>query len=163
MNLTEISDFAQELIKKHLDNHQNGIWWFKWMSSTRALGRCRYPRLGKDGVIELNEDFVLHSNDLAEVKDVILHEIAHALAGFSAGHGRIWKHFAMSIGANPTRCTDSASFKEVVALNAKYIATCPKCGHKYYRGRLTRRAFHAYCSKHHGMSEETKLKYVINY
>jgi predicted SprT family Zn-dependent metalloprotease len=164
MNLTEIETLAQELIKKHLDNHQNGIWWFKWMSSTRALGRCRQPRLGiGEGTIELNEDFVLHSNDLTEIKDVILHEIAHALAGHAAGHGRLWKHYAMSIGARPNRCSDSESFKEVVAQNAKYVATCPKCGQKYYRGRMTRQALRAFCSKHYGMSEETKLKYVINY
>lgn len=168
MNLTEVSNLAQELIRKHLGRNTNGdydrgIWWFEWMTSTRMLGQCRYPRLGQDGVIRLNEDFVLHSNDLNEVKDVILHEIAHALAGHAAGHGRIWKHYAMSIGASPNRTSDSESFKEVVAMNAKYVATCPKCGQKYYRGRLTRKAFSAFCSKHYGYGEETKLKYVINY
>jgi predicted SprT family Zn-dependent metalloprotease len=159
MNLTEIKTLAEELIQKHLQNCK-----FEWMISTRMLGQYRQKRYSGDATIRLNEDFVLNSNDLEEIKDVILHEIAHGLAGIAAGHGRLWKHYAMAIGAAPNRCSSSESFKQVVAQNAKYVATCPQCGQKYYRGRMTRQALRgAYCSKHFGMSEETKLKYVVNY
>lgn len=61
--------------------------------------------------------------DEAEVRDTILHEIAHVLAGIRAGHGPAWKDVARSLGARPEAC---ASPKARIAYRYKLV--CPKCG-----------------------------------
>ena len=36
-----------------------------------------------------------------QIRDTVLHEIAHAIAGREAGHGPLWKVTARRIGATP--------------------------------------------------------------
>ena len=36
-----------------------------------------------------------------QIRDTVLHEIAHAIAGREAGHGLLWKVTARRIGATP--------------------------------------------------------------
>ena len=36
-----------------------------------------------------------------QIRDTVLHEIAHAIAGHGAGHGPLWKATARRIGATP--------------------------------------------------------------
>lgn len=49
-------------------------------------------------------------NDEAEVRDTVLHEIAHALAwqrhGENCGHDKRWKAICVEIGARPEACYD---------------------------------------------------------
>ena len=78
-------------------------WSFKWLKSSafRTYGKCVYgPKL-----IKLNRDFVRLASD-AEVIDVLLHEIAHAItfiryANTVRGHGPEWKRCCVAIGAKP--------------------------------------------------------------
>jgi predicted SprT family Zn-dependent metalloprotease len=65
-------------------------------------------------------------NDAAEVRDTILHEIAHALAGRKAGHGRVWQLMALAVGARPQRCY---SAKTVRVPPWRWRFACPTCGH----------------------------------
>ena len=69
-------------------------------------------------------------NDEACVRDTILHEIAHAKAGHSAGHNYQWKLVAMGLGCNPSHTCGEG----VKSVAGKYQATCP-CGldHNMYR------------------------------
>lgn len=69
-------------------------------------------------------------NDAACVRDTILHEIAHAKAGHSAGHNYQWKLVAMGLGCNPSHTCGEG----VKSVAGKYQATCP-CGldHNMYR------------------------------
>ncbi len=39
-----------------------------------------------------------------ELRDTILHEIAHAIAGFENKHNKIWKNIAQHIGCNQKPC-----------------------------------------------------------
>lgn len=55
-----------------------------------------------------------------QVRDTLLHEIAHALAGAAAGHGPLWKAQILKIGGIPARCC--APFTE-----APLLLRCP-CG-----------------------------------
>ena len=68
---------------------------------TRALGRCVYSR----NEIELQRRYV-QENSVEIVLDTIRHEIAHALAGYEAGHGPEWKMWARKVGANPEATVD---------------------------------------------------------
>lgn len=59
------------------------------------LGRCHYDKKQ----IEITRHWIPVLND-REIRDVILHEIAHALTP-GDGHGKHWKYVAMELGANP--------------------------------------------------------------
>ncbi|MGC5617598.1 SprT-like domain-containing protein [Georgenia sp. Z1491] len=70
-----------------------------------------------------------------EVRDVVLHEIAHALVGPRVGHGPRWRAAVVRIGGSPRRTTapDSPS------VPAPWSGRCP-AGHlhqRYQRPRAT--------------------------
>ena len=94
-------------------------WRFEFDSARRRFGICRFGL----NVIGLSR-VLTELNDEAEVRDIILHEIAHALAGPRAGHGPLWKAQAAAIGARPQRCY---SDDNVVTVEAAWQATCWQC------------------------------------
>jgi predicted SprT family Zn-dependent metalloprotease len=102
-------------------------WRFRWNRRKRAMGRCVFPRVGiSAGIIELSQGFVLGNNGEDLVRDTILHEIAHALAGSTAGHGPEWKEWCRRVGANPERIGVGADMP-----TGSWQATCPKCSTLY--------------------------------
>jgi predicted SprT family Zn-dependent metalloprotease len=109
----------------------------------------------------------INSEDI--VLDTILHEIAHALAGHEAKHGRMWQVMARSIGAKAERCAD---ISEVVQVEKPYAGTCGDCGAVVYRSRrpgpnMLLTGYHSPCSrkvnkgritwKHNGISFGTPI------
>ncbi len=64
----------------------------------RRFGCCNFTRRR----ISLSRPLTF-LNDEAEVRDTILHEIAHALTP-KTGHGPAWKAMCLRIGAKPVRC-----------------------------------------------------------
>ncbi len=67
-------------------------------AKTRA-GVCRFARrqIGISGPLT-----ALHSE--GEVRDTVLHEIAHALVGPEHGHDAVWRATAVRIGCSGERC-----------------------------------------------------------
>jgi predicted SprT family Zn-dependent metalloprotease len=106
-------------------------WVFAFDRARRRAGVCRFPTLTRPGRIGLSLYFV-ERNDLEQVRDTILHEIAHALAGPRAGHGPRWKAACSLIGAVPERCYRSG---DVTMPGGKWRATCPGCGRQHHRHR----------------------------
>ena len=92
MQLTRARDLAEALLAEH------GLpgWRFAFDHARARCGSCHYGKRR----ITLSRHFVPR-NDETEVKDVILHEIAHALAGPRAAHGEAWRRIARQIGARP--------------------------------------------------------------
>jgi hypothetical protein len=89
------------------------------------LGQCEYgPKL-----IILSE-FHVENNPDWMIKDTIFHEVAHALAGWEARHGPIWKATAARLGAIPKACSKPARTPE-----GRYQAGCPSCKRVYHRHR----------------------------
>ena len=80
----------------------------------------------------------LHSEE--EVRDTILHEIAHALVGPEHGHDRVWRAKARAIGSSGERCV-SLDAPRVVG---DWVGTCP-AGHTSTRHRAPQRV--ATCSR----------------
>lgn len=115
---------AEEMAKNFMSLHgltQKG-WFFKWHNSDRAFGTCSY----NTKTIYLSMEFV-RLNPIDEVKDTILHEIAHAIAGYEAGHGEEWKKVCIKIGAKPVeKFTDDQAFNS----STRFIAICG-CGKSY--------------------------------
>lgn len=137
---------ALQLMNEH-DLTRRG-WRFGWLNSVRTMGQCQYT-LGGGGFIKLSRKLVAVAPE-SEVRDTILHEIAHALVGPGHHHNHIWRRQALAIGCNGQRCHN-------VKLEAPWNATCGKCGTVHSRHRLTFKVRQfAHCGKCR-MSPETKL------
>ena len=128
--LTKAKDLAHQLMTEY------GLtdWTFAFNSNKRRAGVCRYPFAGRAGRIELSRQYVLR-NPADEVRDTILHEIAHALVGPGHGHDDVWKAKCIEIGARPERCYDDT----VVMPKGKWRATCGGCKKEFDRHRRPRR------------------------
>lgn len=74
-------------------------WTFGFDFTERRFGLCSYARKR----ISLSKLLTCLNNE-AEVKETILHEIAHALCRPSDGHGSFWRNIARMVGAKPTAC-----------------------------------------------------------
>jgi predicted SprT family Zn-dependent metalloprotease len=111
---------------------------FEFSRSKSTLGRCHFLG-GKPVKIDLSEVW-LPSLDDAQVRDTILHEIAHAIAGADANHGPRWQRVALSIGAKPftTGKIQHETFMDVKRAVSKYQATCNGCGGNHLFDRMTK-------------------------
>lgn len=104
MRLTEAVDLALTL----MNDHGLGLTWsFGFDNAKQRCGLCQHHRRR----ITLSRHYV-RLNDEAEVRDTILHEIAHALTGPGAGHGVQWQAQAIRIGARPNRCAVGVAMPE---------------------------------------------------
>ena len=120
MKLNLATVLAESLMAKHLDLFDKHLGWsFAFDNASVRLGLCSYTRR----VISLSAEFV-QRNAEEQVRDTILHEIAHVLAGAKAGHGRLWKLTAISIGAKPERCSTS---DDMNTKPGRYVGTCADC------------------------------------
>ncbi len=112
-------------------------WVFGWNTRRQALGVCRMHRKR----IELSS-FLIEALGEEEGKDVVLHEIAHALDFETRGrsaHDRIWRIWAMRVGAKPERCHEASPEVEAVAVTkSKYTLRCPN-GHEFASHRRVKR------------------------
>lgn len=88
-NLLNVLFLAEELLKKY-DLAGTKI---EFRNHFNAVGKCC-----EDGrIITLLLQHCL-SNDIEEVKNTILHEIAHALVGNHCGHNIVWQKKATELG-----------------------------------------------------------------
>jgi predicted SprT family Zn-dependent metalloprotease len=65
-----------------------------------------------------------------DIHQVLLHEVAHAIAGARAGHGPTWKSTARELGYVGSRLHDGPIAEDL----APWVGTCP-AGHVHYRYR----------------------------
>ncbi|MGL5817071.1 MAG: SprT-like domain-containing protein [Phycicoccus sp.] len=74
----------------------------------------------------------LHSEQ--EVRDTILHEIAHAIVGPQHGHDAVWRAKAREIGGTGERCLSADAPRPL----GEWVGRCP-AGHEKRRHRTPRR------------------------
>jgi hypothetical protein len=111
-------------------------WTLKFNKRVRALGICRYwPRK-----IELSIHLVA-AGDLGEIKETLLHEVAHALAGPGAGHGRVWRARAVEVGARPEPCGG----EHIKMPAGRWQAVGGGCGSEFQRYRRPRTLLGWHC------------------
>ncbi|MFO0800022.1 MAG: SprT-like domain-containing protein [Gemmataceae bacterium] len=134
--LTEAKSVATQLMAQH------GLadWQFGFNTNKRRAGVCRYPTRTRPGRIELSKHYVLR-NPADEVRDTILHEIAHALVGHGHGHDEVWKAKCVEVGARPERCYG----EEVEMPKGRWRATCGGCGREHDRHRRPKRMTGWHC------------------
>jgi SprT-like family len=120
--------------------HEHGLDGWRLVADrakTRA-GVCRYGRrqIGISAPLT-----ALH--DEAEVRDTILHEIAHALVGPEHGHDAVWRAKAIEIGSSGERCVSPDAPRVV----GDWVGRCA-AGHERTRHRApTRLASCGRCSR----------------
>ncbi len=97
-------------------------------AKTRA-GACRFAarQVSLSGPLTR-----LHSE--REVRDTILHEIAHALVGPGHQHDAVWRATALRIGCSGERCVSP----DAPRVQGDWVGTCP-AGHQRHRHRRPQR------------------------
>jgi len=162
MNINKAETLARNLMGEH------GLlitgWTFRFSRGRNQFGACRIKQnhIGFPIMKEITLSKKLSEiNDETEVRDTILHEIAHAKAGHRAGHGPIWKSVASSIGARPVARFSTAE----VTVSYKWVGTCADCNKQFKRHRVTPRSQftgsrHAHCSgkEHNGHVEWKEVR-----
>jgi hypothetical protein len=102
-DLDRVRRWAAALIALHLDPS----WSFEFDNAKKRAGLCNFT-----------------------VHQILLHEVAHALAGPRAGHGIRWKKVAAGLGYDGKRTHDGETVDEL----APWVGTCP-AGHTHFRYR----------------------------
>ena len=124
--LVSVRARAEQLMAAHLGP---GAWSFDFDHAKTRAGQCDFARrritVSRHLAVRFSED---------DVDQVLLHEIAHALAGARAAHGPTWRRTARALGYTGSRLHDGPVASEL----APWIGTCP-AGHEHFRYRTPTR------------------------
>ena len=113
-------------------------WQFQFTRGVRVLGICRYAKR----IIGLSIHLV-QANQPVQLRDTLLHEIAHSRVGPGHGHDAVWRAKCREIGARPERCCTV----ELDLPKGRWAATCGGCGTVYRRHRRPKRMAGWFCRK----------------
>lgn len=149
----QVEHLARSLIAQHL-GHRVPPWTFRWNRRKSAIGVCnyRYRR------IEFSEQY-LHLPD-EEVRDTVLHEIAHALAGSDAKHGPRWQYVARQIGAKAERVRNLPLDQGPLP---QWVTVCDQCSRATavtYRRRTDRVLARRRCPRCYGPVKQLPIKEI---
>ncbi|WP_025156569.1 SprT-like domain-containing protein [Leifsonia aquatica] len=125
--LDRVRHWADALIALHLDP---AVWTFGFDNAKTRAGLCNYTTK----TITVSRYLATRYDD-DEIHQVLLHEVAHALAGSRAGHGPRWRAIAIDLGYEGKRLHGGAIADDL----APWVGTCPN-GHTHYRYRKPARA-----------------------
>ncbi|MDQ1544432.1 MAG: hypothetical protein QOK08_2070 [Actinomycetota bacterium] len=125
-DLDRVRTWAEALIALHLDP---AVWSFGFDNAKTRAGLCSFDRHR----ITVSRYLAGRYED-DEIHQILLHEVAHALAGPRVGHGPKWRSVAKELGYDGKRTHDGAIADEF----APWIGTCP-AGHIHYRYKQPKR------------------------
>tara|TARA_R110000824_G_scaffold342892_2_gene529368 strand:- start:129 stop:605 length:477 start_codon:yes stop_codon:yes gene_type:complete len=104
MNIQQTFDLVVDLLKKH-GLREKG-WTFAVSRGKNILGSCAY----RTKTIKISKYLIQLGTD-EEVRETVLHEVGHALAGGKAGHGHLWRLKCRQIGlTNPKQYKADISY-----------------------------------------------------
>lgn len=121
-DLQRVTVWANALIALHLDPEE---WSFGFDHAKRRAGLCNFTAKR----ITVSRYLAVRYED-DDIHQVLLHEVAHALAGPDAGHGAAWKRVANELGYVGGRLLDGGAAAEL----APWQGVCPN-GHEHFRYR----------------------------
>ncbi len=122
--LHKVQIWADALIKLYIPD-----WTFRFDNAKTRAGACHYQ--SKEITVS---KYLAEKFDDDEIHQVLLHEVAHAMAGSEAAHGARWKKIAKELGYDGKRTHDGPTATE----KAKWLGTCP-AGHTHHRYRKPQR------------------------
>ena len=125
--LDRVRHWAEALIALHLDP---AVWSFGFDNAKTRAGLCNYT----ENRITVSRYLAARYED-DEIHQILLHEVAHALAGSRAGHGPRWRAIAIELGYEGKRLHGGAIADDL----APWVGVCPN-GHTHYRYRKPARA-----------------------
>ena len=125
--IQQVVDHAAQLLEHHLNTGAPATWWrFRFETATGRAGICRYTT----STIALQVTYVLRA-PWDDIRDTLLHEVAHAIVGPGHAHNAVWQTAARRIGCTAKRCsTVTHSLK-------RWIGQCLLCRDRWFRQRLT--------------------------
>ena len=93
--------FFRELVGSEMEWHglTQQLWTVKYNHARARAGQCRH----RAKVLSFSRNLIARGSPV-DMRNTLLHEIAHALAGPSHGHDRTWRAHALRIGCNGQRC-----------------------------------------------------------
>lgn len=121
---------AQKLVLDLVAAHGLTDWRVQFDTAKKRLGQCRYDTK----TLSFSKPLIL-VNDEHELIDTVLHEIAHAFAGPTAGHGPEWRKVARRLGARPEATSSNA---KMVPGRYQGICSCGRTFQKYRAPRTVR-------------------------
>ena len=120
-DLDRVRTWANALISLHLDDS----WSFGFDNAKTRAGLCNFTARR----ITVSRYLAARFED-DDIHQVLLHEVAHAVAGTRAGHGARWKSVAKELGYEGKRLHDGPIADDL----APWVGTC-SAGHVHYRYR----------------------------
>ena len=124
--LDRVRSWANALIALYLDP---AVWSFGFDNAKTRAGLCNHTTKH----ISVSKYLASRYED-DEIHQILLHEVAHAVAGARAGHGPKWRSVAADLGYEGGRLHHGETASEL----APWIGLCPN-GHEYYRYRTPKR------------------------
>jgi predicted SprT family Zn-dependent metalloprotease len=146
-------EIAHALALRLMQYHDLRDWNFQFDEAVKRFGYCHYSRK----LISLSAPIVLLNSD-EQVKNTILHEIAHALVPWG-GHGKGWKETAISIGCDGKRCYDST----VTQPTTNWRAVCDLCGFISNRYRRPKKSRHYFCKMCTDKNKKFDFAWAMHY
>jgi hypothetical protein len=122
--------------------NEHGLYAWRIIVNTRAKrrnGMCNYT----DEIIEVAAVLLRADFPYSEFWNTVTHEVAHALAGYDAGHGPAFVRQHKALGGDGTRLAQVVKGFEQ---QHKWTGTCPG-GHTSKRDRLTPKAKVVSCAQ----------------
>lgn len=150
MQLPAAKQLANELMAEHGLTKKG--WRFEFDRSVRRFGACHW----RTNKITLSQKLTT-LNDEARVRQTILHEIAHALAGPRAHHNAVWKAICIRIGGDGQRLYTEAN---TITVNRNVTGQCPNCKRVIKRHRRTAIACGQCCNRYNGGKYDEQYKIV---
>lgn len=117
---------AQLLARTLMDGHGLSGWAFGFDRAKVRAGACHFA----DRRITLSRHLTL-AHDSGQVRETVLHEVAHALVGPRHGHDAVWRARAREIGASGERCYAGG---DEPAVQGRWQGRCA-AGHVVHRHR----------------------------
>jgi predicted SprT family Zn-dependent metalloprotease len=142
---------AKQLAEQLMAQHGIHSWIVVFDNAKTRKGQTRFRRQEISLSTPLTE-----FNPVEQVRNTILHEIAHVLVGEGHGHDETWRFKAIQIGCTGQTCTPVVN-----RIPGRYTIKCNNCGEsigEYYRRPKIANCWHLKC----GRASINKLEIVIN-